>query len=186
MSDYHNTREWELGEWVWSDEDNDHVRNPNAEWDNYTGFGRITDDLDERFGCAFQFGYAGGNVNMVAFLDGIAINVTDMDGSGLTPLSQRTAANGFYVGVYACNTDREYGETLLGIATRETVAAELGDVIQAALDSVRRCRHHPEAQAVAIVPNDNASIVGNHPLARVTYSCGHWEFVRHDKMGGVL
>jgi hypothetical protein len=34
----------------------------------------------------------------------------------------------------------------------------------------------------AITPDANRSIVGNHPLAIVRYECGHWEFVRHDRL----
>jgi hypothetical protein len=49
-----------------------------------------------------------------------------------------------------------------------------------AIESV--CRYH--GASIASVEHDaNRSIVGNHPLAVVRYECGHWEFVRHDKLG---
>lgn len=46
---------------------------------------------------------------------------------------------------------------------------------------MRACR--VDGNTVTSIERDaNRSIVGNHPLAVVRYSCGHWEFVRHDEL----
>jgi hypothetical protein len=76
------------------------MTNPNDEWDHGTGFTQVSCDLQDRFGAMFSFGYAGGCVNMVAFLEGgLVVNVTDYQDCFLTPIHQRNGL-GFTVGVY--------------------------------------------------------------------------------------
>lgn len=43
------------------------------------------------------------------------------------------------------------------------------------------CRYH-DAPVQSVQMDANRSIVGNHPLAIVRYSCGHWEFVKHSEL----
>jgi len=52
---------------------------------------------------------------------------------------------------------------------------------QQEFDTMRKCRKDG-ALMLETRFDENVACTDSHPLAAVTYECGHWEFVRHEDL----